>query len=579
MVRTPANAQEAPSFEMQSLGVVPCPALARVLLQLPAVQQELNISDAQKKEQAEIEKRRFQTIRKARTEIKDRAKFQETRKAIDNEAAAAQLANLKREQRERLVQIQLQAQGPLAFSLRDRYPGSLIGDPGIFIGPPLSDQLKMSDDQVKRVRTIAEVGAARIEKAASFRLPWDSKDKPTVETIRKLVEGPEFRAAKAKARRTAREAWVAVVARIETVLNDAQRTNYRRILGKPFDLAKLEFKQDQSETDVDVQEVGSALGLGGQRADPGFDVTVARPTFANLRPRVAIDEAHHNFHTADGRYKPFADLMTNDGFLVSRNAETLNIQTLDRCDILVIANAMAANAGRDAGTASSAFTEDECSAVQRWVWDGGALLLITDHEPYGSASDALAQRFGIVMNTSGTIDPANTDEKTGGLIFTRESQLVVDHPITIGRDPSERINRVETFYGQAVYGPVGSTGFLRFADTATYESAKGEQSAAGWAQGVALGYGAGRLVVMGEAAELSAQLAGLEPMGMNVPGIDNRQMALNIMHWLSGQIEPRTSAVTAGVAYNAPRRRRPFPRLFLISPSRRWAPVRVVRCR
>jgi hypothetical protein len=28
-------------------------------------------------------------------------------------------------------------------------------------------------------------------------------------------------------------------------------------------------------------------------------------------------------------------------------------------------------------------------------------------------------------------------------------------------------------------------------------------------------------------------------MGMNVPGIDNRQMALNIMHWLSGLIDSR----------------------------------------
>ena len=29
-------------------------------------------------------------------------------------------------------------------------------------------------------------------------------------------------------------------------------------------------------------------------------------------------------------------------------------------------------------------------AAQRWVWEGGSLLLITDHEPFGSASVALA---------------------------------------------------------------------------------------------------------------------------------------------------------------------------------------------
>ena len=56
-------------------------------------------------------------------------------------------------------------------------------------------------------------------------------------------------------------------------------------------------------------------------------------------------------------------------------------------------------------------------------------------------------------------------------------------------------------------------------------------------QGLALKYGKGRVVVMGEAAELSAQIYGVDPvekMGMNVPGCDNRKMALNLMHWLSG---------------------------------------------
>jgi hypothetical protein len=60
-------------------------------------------------------------------------------------------------------------------------------------------------------------------------------------------------------------------------------------------------------------------------------------------------------------------------------------------------------------------------------------------------------------------------------------------------------------------------------------------SAAGRAQGLALEFGKGRVVVLGEAAMLTAQVAlrGFR-FGMNVPGIDNRQLALNIMHWLSG---------------------------------------------
>ena len=60
--------------------------------------------------------------------------------------------------------------------------------------------------------------------------------------------------------------------------------------------------------------------------------------------------------------------------------------------------------------------------------------------------------------------------------------------------------------------------------------------AAGRAQGVAMKFGQGRVVVLGEASELSAQRAGPQgrAMGMNFPGCDNRQFGLNIIHWLSG---------------------------------------------
>jgi hypothetical protein len=59
-------------------------------------------------------------------------------------------------------------------------------------------------------------------------------------------------------------------------------------------------------------------------------------------------------------------------------------------------------------------------------------------------------------------------------------------------------------------------------------------SAAGRAQGLALEVGAGRVVVLGDAGMLRAQRErNGNQVGMNVPGYDNRQLALNIMHWLS----------------------------------------------
>ena len=53
------------------------------------------------------------------------------------------------------------------------------------------------------------------------------------------------------------------------------------------------------------------------------------------------------------------------------------------------------------------------------------------------------------------------------------------------------------------------------------------------------GEGGGRVVILGEAAMLSAQVGGPNQtkFGMNYPGIDNRQLALNIMHWLSGLLK------------------------------------------
>ncbi|HLG94236.1 MAG TPA: hypothetical protein VI546_05315, partial [candidate division Zixibacteria bacterium] len=63
--------------------------------------------------------------------------------------------------------------------------------------------------------------------------------------------------------------------------------------------------------------------------------------------------------------------------------------------------------------------------------------------------------------------------------------------------------------------------------------------AAGKAQGIAMKSGRGRVVIMGEAAMLTAQINDRDgkPFGMNVPGNDDRQLALNIMHWLSGALE------------------------------------------
>ena len=319
-----------------------------------------------------------------------------------------------------------------------------------------------------------------------------------------------------------------------------------------------------------------------QVADPNFDSKVAKPAYAKKHPKVLFDEAHNNFHTSTGRYKPFADLITNDGYQVTPNKQKFSAETLKGFDILVISNALGAERMGAPEASNPAFSEVECDAVRDWVKGGGALLLIADHAPMGAANQILARRFGVDMRNSFTNDSANHDKETGSnsfLVYTRDNGLLIDHPITKGRDASERINSVMTFTGQSLQGPAGSVAFLKLADTAMdvpppsqadiqaaidrarqggqtqapppgmnlppgatavrLQPSQAGTSAAGRAQGIVFRFGKGRVVVLGEAAMLSAQLAGPNrmPFGMNRPGIDNRQLALNIMHWLSGLLK------------------------------------------
>ncbi len=279
-----------------------------------------------------------------------------------------------------------------------------------------------------------------------------------------------------------------------------------------------------------------------QEADAGFDARVARPAFTKTHPKVLIDEAHNNFHTAGGRYKPFATLLSNDGYEVTPGKAKFEPGSLKGYDILVIANALGAPNMALEGADRPAFTDAECDVVRNWVQDGGSLLLIADHAPIGGANEILSMRFAVEMSKAHTLDTAHADLKNGGndgwLIFSRENGLLGDHPITRGRDSTEKISSVTTFTGQSLKGPEGSAAFLKLADTAGDLDVKTrkEVSAAGRAQGIALRVGKGRVVVLGEAAMMTAQLAGANKtkFGMNREGNDNKQLALNVMHWLSG---------------------------------------------
>src|SRR5580765_6700524 len=138
-----------------------------------------------------------------------------------------------------------------------------------------------------------------------------------------------------------------------------------------------------------------SVAVAQQVADPDFETKVAHPAYTKNGPKVLFDEAHNNFHTAGGRYKPFADLITSDGYQVTPNKEKISAQVLKGFDLLVISNALGAAQMNVPEAANPAFTDAECDAVRDWVKGGGALLLIADHAPMGSANQILGDRFGV----------------------------------------------------------------------------------------------------------------------------------------------------------------------------------------
>ena len=288
----------------------------------------------------------------------------------------------------------------------------------------------------------------------------------------------------------------------------------------------------------------------GDKPDRHFDTRVAQPAYATDGPRVLFDEAHHNFHRARRSYRPFVKLLESDGYRVQRGSRKITAAGLEPYALLVVANAAGTNERND----DPAFEAPECDAIRDWVRTGGALLLVTDHYPMGHAVEALAGRFGVQLSKGVVEDSVQCDRSFDEthLVFSRENGGLMEHPIVEGRGAAERIGRVLTFTGEAVYAPAPALGFLLLSSTAVarppepvVERRGGDVivnigygapvAVPGWSQGVALEHGRGRVVVLGEAAMLSAQLHRFDgrPIGMNVAGYDNRQLALNIVHWLT----------------------------------------------
>lgn len=280
-----------------------------------------------------------------------------------------------------------------------------------------------------------------------------------------------------------------------------------------------------------------------QLSDFDFNPPLIDPVYSlGEGSSIYIDEAHNNFHTLEGRYKPFADLLRKDGYIVRPLNDSVKVHTLDSVNILVIANALNIRNAEDWTLPTpSAFSDDEIKNIVRWVDEGGSLFLIADHMPFPGAVSNLASFFGFKLNNGFAFDSSNGG---GPDLFTLKDGTLKNNFITAGRNELEQVDSVYSFTGEAFQLPGDAAPVLvlnknfvsLMPDTAwNFRKDTPKIPVSGWSQGAVKKFGYGKIAVWGEAAMFSAQITGEKKhkIGMNSPDAKyNYQLLLNLIHWL-----------------------------------------------
>ena len=275
------------------------------------------------------------------------------------------------------------------------------------------------------------------------------------------------------------------------------------------------------------------------------------------RTRILLDEAHHNLYAAaSGGYRSFVQLVTEEGFAVTTNRLPFSPARLASTDILLIANP---NGCRCRGGASSSALGPRSPRPKQTRFGNGSraearfcssrITTRQEQRPERWPGDSAS-----ACQAGWTDDPEHRRTVPGYgavfgyLLFSRTNGLIGAHPITDGRDPSERVRAVATTTGESIEGPPATTVLLRLGATAldwlppptgpSEPAVAGVRDfnpcptcttrpAGGRSQAIALEVGRGRVVVVGEMGVLT---------DYSVREVDNRRFALNIVRWLAREL-------------------------------------------
>lgn len=290
---------------------------------------------------------------------------------------------------------------------------------------------------------------------------------------------------------------------------------------------------------------GYVVPTYSESSDPAFN-DVARPV-------IVFAEGHNNFgDNRDSFSAEMQQFLASEGFDLKQHMGAITREALKGVSILHTDNALAPE-NQDNWTlpTPSAFTPEEISIIYDWVHDGGSLLMVIEHMPFGGSYEDLANAFNVETSNGFAVDKRllngyseETIDDAGWFVFRQDNGELGDHPILTGRQPHERIEFVAASVGSAFRLPEHAVSLITFGSNAIslepsvswrFDSATPRRSVSGWSQGGVMEVGKGRLAVLGDNFLIipPSQLEGEKEV---VFGRYNPQFTVNVYRWLSGQL-------------------------------------------
>jgi len=244
--------------------------------------------------------------------------------------------------------------------------------------------------------------------------------------------------------------------------------------------------------------------------------------------------------------------LSDEGFQLKQHWGAINREALKGVSILHTDNALAPE-NQDNWTlpTPSAFTPEEIGTIYDWVHDGGALLMVIEHMPFGGSYEDLAKAFNVETSNGFAVDERLLNgyseeiiSNAGWFVFRQDNGALGDHAILTGRQPHERIEFVAADVGSAFRLPERAVSLMTFGSDAIslepsvswkFDSTTPRRSVSGWSQGGVMKVGKGRLAVLGDNF-LIIPPSQLKSEKEVVFGRYNPQFTVNVYRWLSGQL-------------------------------------------